>query len=92
MILAEQAKFTKLKARMMKWAEHKKYQTSKNSDFIIPNHSKRSKSWEEDLKYIYKFENMKKLTRLQKLFLNQLWKAYKVWKINLDIIIYPVYI
>tara|TARA_B100001094_G_scaffold173276_1_gene167546 strand:- start:168 stop:404 length:237 start_codon:yes stop_codon:yes gene_type:complete len=71
-------RFRILKARMMKWAEEKKYQTSKNSDFIIPDHPDRNKSWKEDLKLIIKFENHMELTRVQKLFLNQLWRMYKV--------------
>ena len=73
-----ETKFIKLKTRMMKWAEEKKYQTSKNSDFIIPDHTDRNKSWKEDLKLIIKFENHMELTRVQKLFLNQLWRMYKV--------------
>ena len=47
-----ETKFIKLKTRMMKWAEEKKYQTSKNSDFTIPDHPDRNKSWKEDLKLI----------------------------------------
>ena len=71
--------FTKLKTRMMKWAEEKKYQTSKNGDFTIPDHPNRSKSWKEELKFVLKWEQEDLfLTRVQKLYLNQLWRAYKV--------------
>ena len=73
-----ETKFIKLKTRMMGWAEKKKYQTSRNSDFVIPDHPDRNKSWKEDLKLITKFENHMELTRVQKLFLNQLWRMYKV--------------
>ena len=71
-------KFKKLTVKMMAWAEKNKYQTSKNSDFVIPDHPNRNKSWKEDLKLVCKFENHMELTRLQKLFLNQLWRTYKV--------------
>jgi len=71
--------FIKIKARMMKWAEVKKYQTSKNGDFTIPDHPNRSKSWKEELKFVLKWEQEDLfLTRVQKLYLNQLWRAYKV--------------
>ena len=59
-------------------AEKWKYQTSENSDFVIPDHPDRNKSWKQDLKLVCKFENHMELTRLQKLFLNQLWRMYKV--------------
>ena len=36
-------RFTRLRVRMMAWAEDFKYQTSKNSDFIIPDHPDRNK-------------------------------------------------
>ena len=68
-------RFTKLSARMMAWAEEKKYQTSKNSDFIIPDHPDRNKSWQEDLKLIYRFES-EGLTPVKIKFLNMLWKVY----------------
>ena len=71
-------KFNKLTVRMMAWAEKWKYQTSENSDFVIPDHPDRNKSWKEDLKLVCKFENHMELTRVQKLFLNQLWRMYKV--------------
>jgi len=71
--------FTKLKTRMMKWAEEKKYQTSKNGDFTIPDHPNRSKSWKDELTFVNRFESQSKdLTRLQKIYLNQLWRAYKI--------------
>jgi len=73
-----QDRFNKLRIRMLAWAEKKKYQTSRNSDFVIPDHPDRNKSWKEDLKLVCKFENHMELTRLQKLFLNQLWRTYKV--------------
>ena len=71
-------RFTKLRTRMMGWAEKWKYQTSENSDFVIPDHPDRNKSWKQDLKLVCKFENHMELTRVQKLFLNQLWRMYKV--------------
>ena len=71
--------FIKIKARMMKWAEVKKYQTSKGGDFTIPPHPRRSRSWKEELKFVLKWESQSKdLTRLQKLYLNKMWEAYKV--------------
>ena len=71
--------FIKIKARMMKWAEVKKYQTSKGGDFTIPPHPRRSKSWKDELTFVHRFESQSKdLTRLQKLYLNQLWRAYKI--------------
>jgi hypothetical protein len=71
--------FIKIKARMMKWAEVKKYQTSKGGDFTIPPHPRRSKSWKEELKFILRWEGeATPLTRLQKIYLNQLWRSYKV--------------
>ena len=71
--------FTKLKMRMMKWAEEKKYQTSKDGDFTIPPHPRRSKSWKDELTFVQRFESQpKSLTRLQKIYLNQLWRAYKI--------------
>tara|TARA_R110002050_G_scaffold288805_1_gene440964 strand:+ start:374 stop:607 length:234 start_codon:yes stop_codon:yes gene_type:complete len=74
-----ETKFIKLKTRMMKWAEEKKYQTSKGGDFTIPPHPRRSRSWKEELKFILKWESQSKdLTRLQKLYLNKMWEAYKV--------------
>ena len=64
---------------MMKWAEVKKYQTSKGGDFTIPPHPRRSKSWKDELTFVHRFESQSKdLTRLQKLYLNQLWRAYKI--------------
>ena len=39
----------------MGWAEKWKYQTSENSDFVIPDHPNRNKSWEEDLKLVCKY-------------------------------------
>tara|TARA_R110000851_G_scaffold5692_1_gene23295 strand:+ start:466 stop:708 length:243 start_codon:yes stop_codon:yes gene_type:complete len=74
-------KFTKLTARMMKWAEKNKYPTNPGNpgtDYVIPDHTDRNKSWKEDLKLVTKFESHMELTRVQKLFLNQLWRMYKV--------------
>ena len=63
----------------MKWAEEKKYQTSKYGDFTIPDHPNRNKSWKDELKLILKWEQEDLfLTRVQKLYLNQLWRAYKI--------------
>ena len=64
--------------RMMRWAEQKKYQTSKHSDFTIPPHPRRSKSWQDELTFVQRFESQPKaLSRLQKIYLNKLWQAYK---------------
>ena len=68
-------KFNKLTVRMMAWAEKWKYQTSENSDFVIPDHPDREKSWKEDLKLIYRFER-EELTPLKIKFLNMLWRTY----------------
>jgi len=68
-------KFNKLTVRMMAWAEKWKYQTSKNSDFVIPDHPDRERSWKEDLKLIYRFER-EELTPLKIKFLNMLWRTY----------------
>ena len=73
-----QDRFTKLRIRMLGWADKNRFQTSKNGDFHIPPHPNRNKSFKEDLKLVCKFENHMELTRLQKLFLNQLWRTYKV--------------
>ncbi len=63
----------------MKWAEEKKYQTSKYGDFTIPDHPNRNKSWKDELTFVNRFESQpKSLTRLQKIYLNQLWRAYKI--------------
>jgi hypothetical protein len=74
--------FIRIKARMMKWAEVKKYPTNPGNpttDYAIPVHPRRSKSWKEELKFVLKWESQSKdLTRLQKIYLNQLWRAYKV--------------
>ena len=71
-------RFTKLRIRMMAWADKNKYKTSENSDFKIADHPGRDKSFKEDLTLVCKFENHKELTRLQKLFLNKLWRTYGV--------------
>ena len=68
-------KFNKLTVRMMAWAEKWKYKTSENSDFVIPDHPDRGKSWKEDLKLIYRFET-DGLTPLKIKFLNMLWRTY----------------
>ena len=68
-------KFSKLVIRMMVWAEKNKYQTSKNSDFVIPDHPDRERSWQEDLKLIYRFES-EGLTPVKIKFLNMLWRTY----------------
>ena len=68
-------KFNKLTVKMMAWAEKNKYQTSKNSDFVIPDHPDRERSWQEDLKLIYRFER-EGLTPLKIKFLNMLWRTY----------------
>ena len=68
-------KFNKLTVRMMAWAEKWKYKTSENSDFVIPDHPDREKSWKEDLKLIYRFER-EELTPLKIKFLNMLWRTY----------------
>ena len=71
-------RFTRLRVRMMAWADSNQYQTSRNSIFTIPDHPNRNKSWKQDLKLVCKFENHMELTRVQKLFLNQLWRTYGV--------------
>tara|TARA_R110002020_G_scaffold21893_6_gene74198 strand:- start:67 stop:318 length:252 start_codon:yes stop_codon:yes gene_type:complete len=73
-----QDRFTKLRIRMLGWADKNKFQTSQNSDFKILDHPDRNKSFKEDLTLVCKFENHMELTRVQKLFLNQLWRMYKV--------------
>ncbi len=73
-------RFTKLRIRMMAWADKNKFRQTldQNEDYIIPNHPGRDKSFKEDLTLVCKFENHKELTRLQKLFLNKLWRTYGV--------------
>jgi len=68
-------KFKKLTVKMMAWAEKNKYQTSKNSDFVIPDHPDRERSWQKDLKLIYRFES-EGLTPVKIKFLNMLWRTY----------------
>tara|TARA_B100001094_G_C17956281_1_gene683140 strand:- start:35 stop:286 length:252 start_codon:yes stop_codon:yes gene_type:complete len=73
-----QDRFNKLRIRMLAWADKNRFQTSRNSDFKIPDHPDRNKSFKEDLTLVCKFENHRELTRLKKIFLNHLWRTYKV--------------
>ena len=74
-------KFKRLEARLMAWAEKNKYPTNPGNpgtDYVIPDHTDRNKSWKEDLKLIYRFER-DGLTPVKIKFLNMLWRVY-LWE------------
>ena len=74
----KQHKFTKLRVRMLRWAnDNSKPIVGRNGYKEIPDHKDRDRSWKDDLTTVCRLENQK-LTSDKIKLLNKLWRTYKI--------------